>query len=129
MLSQEESIPIFRMVNLWAACTNFNLRDLLQYFTILAIVLFFAAQPVIEIMLDLVEYELCESYEDDEVEEKEELKEEQKKEPKFYTLKESTYISSTNISVHSIGESIQSSQVNYVREFYLEIPIPPPEQA
>ena len=117
------------MVNLWAIYTNFNLRDLLQYFMISAIVVFFAAQPVIEIMLDLVEYELCETYEDDEVEEKEELKEEQKKEPKFYNTKEDTYISSTEISAYSIAESIRSSQLHYVREFYLEIPIPPPELA
>jgi hypothetical protein len=116
------------MVNLWAFYTNFNFRDLLQYFIISAIVLFFAAQPVIEIVLDLVEHELCETYEDDEVEEKEELKEEQKKEPKFYNPKESTYLSSTDISAHSIAEAIRSYQINYVREFYLEIPIPPPEQ-
>jgi hypothetical protein len=94
-----------------------------------SIILFFAAQPVLEIVLDLVEYELCETYEDDEVEEKEELKEEQKKETKFYPYKETTYISSTNTAVHSSTESIQFAQLSYVREFYLEIPIPPPEQA
>lgn len=117
------------MVKLWAICTNFNLHDLLQYFIVCSIVLFFVAQPVIEIVLDLTEYELCESYEDDDVEEKEELKEEQKKEPEFYTPKETTNISSTNIVAHSIAENILFSQLNYSREFYLEIPIPPPEQA
>lgn len=116
------------MVNLWAICTNFNLRDILQYFMIGSIIVFFAAQPVIEIVLNLVEYELCETYEDDEVEEKEELKEEQKKEPKFYPNKERTYLSSTNTLVHSSLENILFAQLSYVREFYLEIPIPPPEQ-
>ena len=116
------------MVKLWTICTNFNLRDLLQYVMIGSIILFFAAQPVLEIVLDLVEYELCETYEDDEVEEKKELKEEQKKETKFYPYKEATYISSTNTSVHSSTENIRFAQLSYVREFYLEIPIPPPEQ-
>ena len=116
------------MVTLLRICTNFNFRDLLQYFMIGLIVLFFAAQPILEIVLDLVEYELCETFEDDEVEEKEELKEEQEKEPKFYNLKETTYISAINTSAHSIAESILFAQLNYVREFYLEIPIPPPEQ-
>ena len=116
------------MVKLWTICTNFNLRDLLQYFIICVIVLFFAAQPAIEIVLDLVDYELCENYEDDEVEEKEELKEEQKKEPEFFTPKETAYIASENTREHSISESILFAQLSYVREFYLEIPIPPPEQ-
>ncbi|MFT5647923.1 MAG: hypothetical protein ACI976_002618 [Aureispira sp.] len=116
------------MVKLWAICTNFNIRDVLQYVMICAIVLFFAAQPVLEVMLDLAEYELCETFEDDEVEEKEELKEEQKKEPKFYTPKEASYISSINTATHSSAESILFAQISYVREFYLEIPIPPPEQ-
>jgi len=107
------------MVKPWAISTNFNLRDLLQYVMICSIALFFAAQPVLEVVLDLVEHELCETYEDDEVEEK--------KEPKFYTPKESTYISAANTAAHSIAETILFAQLSYVREFYLEIPIPPPE--
>lgn len=116
------------MVNIWTTCTNLNVRDLLQYVMIGTIVLFFTAQPVLEIVLNLVEYELCETFEDDEVEEKEELKEEQKKESKFYTPKETSYISAINTTTHSSTESILFAQINYVREFYLEIPIPPPEQ-
>ena len=116
------------MVKLRTIYTNFSFRDLLQYVMACSIVLFFAAQPVLEIMLDLVEYELCETFEDDEVEEKEELKEEQKKESNFYTPKEATYISSINTTAHSTAESILFAQISYIREFYLEIPIPPPEQ-
>lgn len=115
------------MVKLWTICTKLNLSDLLQYVIVCIFVLFFAAQPAIEIVLDLVEYELCENYEDDEVEEKEELKE-QKKEPEFFSPKESAYISSTNTTVHSIVENILFSKLSYAREFYLEILIPPPEQ-
>lgn len=115
------------MVKLWTICTKLNLGDLLQYVIVCIIVLFFAAQPAIEIVLNLAEYELCETYEDDEVEEKEELKE-QKKEPEFFSPKESAYISSTNTSAHSIAENTLFANLSYIREFYLEIPIPPPEQ-
>ncbi|CAA6820927.1 MAG: Unknown protein [uncultured Aureispira sp.] len=117
------------MVKIWATCTNFNLHDLLQYVIICSLALFFAMQPVLQVVLDLAEYDLCETYEDDEAEEKEELKEKQKKETKFYTLKESTSISTANTAAHSITETILFAQLSYVREFYLEIPIPPPELA
>jgi hypothetical protein len=73
----------------------------------------------------MVVYELCEIYEDDEMEEKEE----QKKELEFNNSKQATYVSLTNISVHSTTEATLFSRINYIREFYLEIPIPPPEQA
>jgi len=116
------------MVKFWTICTNFNLQDLFQYIILYSILLFFVTQPVIEITLNLVEYELCETHEDDDVEEKEELKEEQKKEPNFYTPKKTTYIFSTSIGTTSTTEIILFPQLNYSREFYLEILLPPPEQ-
>lgn len=115
------------MVKLWTVCTKVNLHNLLQYGIVFSIVLCFVTQPVIKNVLDLTDYELCTNYEDEDVEEKEEFKEEQKKEPEFYPSKERASISSTNTSAYSIAETILYSQLNYIREFYLEIPIPPPE--
>lgn len=117
------------MVKLWAICKNSKSCDLLRYLTVFCFVFFIAAQPMVEIFLSSVdtEYELCENYEDDDVEEKEELKEEQKQEPEFYPPKYITHTHSTNISVYNVAETSVFYQLNYIREFYLEILLPPPE--
>lgn len=118
------------MIKPWAIDNKFNLYDLLRYITICTIAFFFVAQPTIEVVFNLVEteYELCESLEDDDVEEKEELKEEQKKESEFLTPKHATYLAINNIAVHLRVATNLLCQSHYIREFFLEILLPPPEQ-
>lgn len=118
------------MIKPWAIDNKFNLYDLLRYITICTIAFFFVAQPTIEVVFNLVEteYELCESLEEDDVEEKEELKEEQKKESEFLTPKHTTYLAINNIAVHLRVATNLLCQSHYIREFFLEILLPPPEQ-
>jgi len=113
------------MVKLWALCTNHNLHKTVQCIIISFILFFVIAKPVIEIVLDLVVYELCEIYEDDEMEEKEE----QNKEVEFHNSNKPVYVSYSRIPAYIPSQIILFSLINYILEFYLEIPLPPPEHA
>lgn len=82
-----------------------------------------------KVLFDLIEteYEICETYDDDEIEKKEELKEKKANENKFYHPSLISSYKSFNLMFSIIKKSSHSKTYDYFIEYHLEVPYPPPQ--
>ncbi|BDS15215.1 hypothetical protein [Aureispira anguillae] len=84
---------------------------------------------MIKFVFDLIdtEYELCEKYEDDDLEKKEKIKEKKGKEDKFYNPNLIFAHQETSTPLFNTRLFIHPNTHNYCLNFKLEVPSPPPE--
>lgn len=105
--------------------------NLSKHFAIICIVLFVTVQPTVELLFDLidVDYELCEKYDEDDLEQKEKLKEKKGKEDKFYLPRIITTSRNYYFSPFKARRFNNFDHINTCLDFKQEVPSPPPEFA
>jgi hypothetical protein len=100
-----------------------------SYIMFFCLTFFIMSNPILVVVLHLLdtEYQLCESFEEEDSEEKEKIEDSKEKDHKLYCSQYIELDYSLQIEVLNIKTSKYLDICRRVREFNLEVPIPPPK--